>query len=190
MGWAPHSTENFLQYCEGFTFLVATTILLGFLFRKYRGEVWMEENSKPKIWVGLVWAGLLTVPTISIRFEIFFCIFPFQYLRCCEGFTFFGSKKWFCYSFCTENIEERYDWNKFLNLAHDLGRACVGWTPHSTNNFHEIWNILLHFSFSVPSLLWRLYFVGGDGIYRSLDITKGKKTNDLFAPPSTFFRPI
>ena len=79
--------------------------------------------------------------------------------------------------------------------TYDLGWACMGWAglvraglaPHSPNNFHEIWNILLHFSFSVPSVLWRLYFVGGDGIYRSLDITKGKKTNDLFPPPLYFF---
>ena len=28
--------------------------------------------------------------------------------------------------------------NKILNLAYDLGWACMGWAPDSINNFHVI----------------------------------------------------
>ena len=131
-----------------------------------------------------------------MRFEIFFCI-PFLYLQCCEGFIWlvfrflvatmnllrflFREYRW---ELWTEEISKPMIWAGLVWAG--LGLCGLGWVPHITNNFHEIWNILLHFSFSVPSVLWRLYFVGGDGIYRSLDITKGKKTNDLFPPPLLF----
>ena len=145
------------------------------------------------IWVGLVWAGFLRASTISMWFETFLSIFPFQYLQCSKGFTFlvatmillrflfreYRGELW------TEENSKPMIWAGLVWAG--LGLYGLGWGPHSTNNFHEIWNILLHFSFSVPSVLWRLYFFGGDGIYRSLDITKGKKTNDLFPPPLYFF---
>ena len=73
----------------------------------------------------MIWAGLPKVPTISMRFEIFFCIFPFQYLQCCEGFTLLAAKM-ILLVFLYREYRERYERNKILNLAYDLVWACVG----------------------------------------------------------------
>ena len=152
LGWVPHSTENFLQIWNillHFSVSVPSVLwrlyffggnndFARILFREYRRKLWMEENSKPIIRAGLVRAGLLTTPTISMRFEIFFCIFPFQYLSWCEGFTMLAAKKDFASVF-VQRMWKRGMIGKILKLAYDLGWACVCWVTCSTNNFNEYW---------------------------------------------------
>ena len=64
----------------------------------------MEENSKPMIWAGLVRAGLLTVPTISMRFEIFFCIFLFSTLGAVKALPFLVEKNDFAIVFVPREV--------------------------------------------------------------------------------------